>query len=217
MSKIKNENYIMIQGFMLNDLKLKGNELLIYAVIYGFTQDGKQRFNGGLQYLADWCNSSKRGITKCLDSLLEKKLILKEKEKQTSQAKYYVSDYGTKFISTIEQSSSNYGTKFISTMEQSSPNNIINNININSSKKVSNTNARESYQEIMNTFGVEKNTQREIFEFIKHCQLNKKTVTNDKLQNLIVRLDMSYGKDEPSKITCIKKAVSGGYLDILTH
>ena len=27
---------------MVTDLKLKGNDLLIYAIIYGFTQDGEQ-------------------------------------------------------------------------------------------------------------------------------------------------------------------------------
>ena len=36
MSEIKDENFIMIQGWMVNMLNLKGNELLVYAIIYGF-------------------------------------------------------------------------------------------------------------------------------------------------------------------------------------
>nr|DAI57620.1 MAG TPA: hypothetical protein [Caudoviricetes sp.] len=34
MSEIKDENFTTIQGWMLNRLNLKGNELIIYAIIY---------------------------------------------------------------------------------------------------------------------------------------------------------------------------------------
>ena len=75
---INNDNYIVIQGFMVNKLKLKGNELVVYAIIYGFSQVKGQRFTGSLQYLADWTNSSKQGIQKNLKTLLDKQLIAKE-------------------------------------------------------------------------------------------------------------------------------------------
>ena len=52
-SKVQKDNYIVIQGWMIEDLKLKGNELIIYAIIYGFSQTEGQLFNGSLQYLAD--------------------------------------------------------------------------------------------------------------------------------------------------------------------
>ena len=61
---IKNGNYITIQSFMVKDLKLKGNELLVYAMIYGFSQNGQTKFTGSLQYLADWTNSTRRGVMK---------------------------------------------------------------------------------------------------------------------------------------------------------
>ena len=77
MGKIKNENYIVIQGFMINELKLKGNDLMVYAIIYGFTQDGENWFEGSRQYLAEWCNSTTRGIAKNLESLVVKGLIEK--------------------------------------------------------------------------------------------------------------------------------------------
>lgn len=75
---VKNENYIHIPGFMVKDLGLKGNELLIYAIIYGFSQLEGNSFNGNLQYLADWTNSTKQGVLKNLKSLMEKNLIVKE-------------------------------------------------------------------------------------------------------------------------------------------
>ena len=74
---IKDENYIQIAGWMLNELNLKGNELLIYALIHGFCQDGKSTFKGGLTYIGEWTNSTKQGVIKALKSLLEKKLIVK--------------------------------------------------------------------------------------------------------------------------------------------
>lgn len=77
MSIIKDENYIHIEGWMINKLNLKGNDLLVYAIIYGFSQDGESRYTGSLQYLADWCNSTKQGIQKNLSNLVEKGYIQK--------------------------------------------------------------------------------------------------------------------------------------------
>ena len=79
-TKVKAENYLVIQGWMVSDLKLKGNELLIYAIIYGFSQEEGQRFTGSLQYLADWTNTSKETTRQCLKSLVEKELLIKEEE-----------------------------------------------------------------------------------------------------------------------------------------
>ena len=42
MTRVNPENYITVQGWMVTDLNLKGNELLIYACIYGFSQAENQ-------------------------------------------------------------------------------------------------------------------------------------------------------------------------------
>lgn len=86
-SKIKNESHFTIQGWMLNELKLKGNELMIYAIIYGFSQDGQSKFTGSLQYLADWTNSTKQNCMNHLKSLMDKNLIEKE-ELEINNNKY---------------------------------------------------------------------------------------------------------------------------------
>lgn len=75
---IKNENYIQICGWMINELNLKGTELLVYALIYGFSQDGKSVFNGSLNYISEWANCSRQGVINCLKSLLDKGLIEKQ-------------------------------------------------------------------------------------------------------------------------------------------
>ena len=120
MKQIKNENYVTIQGFMVNELQLKGNELLVYAIIYGFSQLENQNFNGSLQYLADWCNSTKQGVIKALKSLIEKDLIQKQ-ETTFNNVKFIT--YSTKFNS-IKQSLTGYSTEFNGGIQQSLPNNI---------------------------------------------------------------------------------------------
>lgn len=76
-SKVNERNYIVVQGWMLTDLQLKGNELLIYACIYGFSQLDGQTFSGSLQYLADWTNSTKQTVINSLKALIEKGYIEK--------------------------------------------------------------------------------------------------------------------------------------------
>ena len=117
-SKVKNENYITIQEWMVTELKLKGNELLIYAIIYGFSQAENQKYIGSLQYLADWTNSTKQGVIKSLKSLIEKQLILKE-DKFINGVKF-VKYYTTKFNGVLNKVE--WGIK------QSLPNNIEDNI-----------------------------------------------------------------------------------------
>jgi hypothetical protein len=65
---------------MVTDLHLKGNELMIYAIIYGYTQSTSHEFNGSLQYLADWTSTSKRCCLTSLQSLVEKGHLLKSEE-----------------------------------------------------------------------------------------------------------------------------------------
>ena len=50
---MKDGSYVVIQAFMLNDLHLKGNELIVYATVYGFTQDGEHWFHGTRRSGAD--------------------------------------------------------------------------------------------------------------------------------------------------------------------
>lgn len=75
MSAVKDNNFITIQGWMRTKLDLKGNELLAYAVIYGFSQDGNSKFTGSRKYLAEWCGCSMATIDRTLNSLVDKGFI----------------------------------------------------------------------------------------------------------------------------------------------
>lgn len=77
---IRADNFFVTQGFMRSELNLKGNELMIYAIIYGFSQDGNQRFTGSSQYLADWTGATRRSVLNTLQSLVDKGLLQREEK-----------------------------------------------------------------------------------------------------------------------------------------
>ena len=74
---IKDDNFYVIQGWMINQLKLKSTELQIFAIIYGFSQDGKTEFKGSLSYIQDWTGVSKPTVISAINSLVDKGLITK--------------------------------------------------------------------------------------------------------------------------------------------
>lgn len=75
---VNRNNFYCVQGWMILDLDLKGNELAAYAIIYGYSQDGESKFQGSLKYISEWIGCTKRGTIKILDSLIAKGLIEKE-------------------------------------------------------------------------------------------------------------------------------------------
>jgi DNA-binding MarR family transcriptional regulator len=77
---MRDNNFYTVHGWMINNLKLSGNELICYAVIYGFSQDQGSYFMGSLTYLKGWMNVSVPTVLKVLNSLVEKKLIAKREE-----------------------------------------------------------------------------------------------------------------------------------------
>ena len=67
---MKDENYILIPGWAINQLQLKGNNLMVYSIIYGFSQDGETEFTGSLQYLCDCLSVSKPTVINSLKELV---------------------------------------------------------------------------------------------------------------------------------------------------
>ena len=135
MGMIKNDGYVAIQSFMVTKLGLTGNNLIIYAIIYGFSQDGINDYHGTRAYLAEWCGCTVRGIQKNLNELVKRGLIAKVKDENGQQVKYmalwnmenaskFTSEQSSpvnKVPSTSEQSSPVPVNKVPSTSEQSSP------------------------------------------------------------------------------------------------
>ena len=117
--EVSSDNYITIKAFMVNELHLSGNELIVYAVIYGFSQDGSSWFTGSRKYLAAWCQTSEKSVTHNLKKLLDAGLI----EKRTHYERgCTINDY--RAIRTARrrgEETSLGGKKLPSTGEESSP------------------------------------------------------------------------------------------------
>lgn len=78
---MKDENYYQVSGWMVKRLHLKGVELVCYAIIYGFTQDGGgQLFTGSLKYLETWAGASRSTVRRALRNLVVSGLIRKEEK-----------------------------------------------------------------------------------------------------------------------------------------
>lgn len=76
--ELRNENFVVVHGWMRNNLKLSGNELTVYAIIYQFSQEKNSWCYASQEYLAEWIGSTTRTVKTIIASLLSKKLIAKK-------------------------------------------------------------------------------------------------------------------------------------------
>ena len=160
-NNVKRENYVILQGWMITDLGLKGNELIIYACIYGFSQAEGQTFSGGLQYLADWTNTTKQCVIKCLKSLVDKGYIVKADNtiKGVKFCEYHV----TKFTSG-QKSLMGYSKNLNGGIQKSLPNNIVNNKDNKESNREVVDDTKESYNSIIEEYTEDKNLRDTLLE-----------------------------------------------------
>lgn len=204
-SKVKRENFILIQGWMVTDLNLKGNELLIYACIYGFSQAENQVFNGSLQYLADWTNSSKRTVISVLQSLEDKNLITKRENyiNGVKFCEYFINNFtSSEKISPVVKNLQEGGEKSsLGGGEKISPYNIYKDNIDNNIERKKESKKESTYDEI-----IDKNFQKEevkdtLREFIKMRKLIKKPLTNYGLMKICNRLkELSDNQNEQVEI-----------------
>lgn len=66
--------FIIIYSWMVKDLNLKGNELILYALIHGFTENGGW-FRGSLSYLSESTNLSRQCVIDTLSALQKRGYI----------------------------------------------------------------------------------------------------------------------------------------------
>lgn len=71
---------IFLEGWMSEKLNLKGNELITFALIHGFSQKEGHTYHGSAQYIADWTGTSKRTVFNILKSLVDKGYLKRTEE-----------------------------------------------------------------------------------------------------------------------------------------
>ena len=79
---MRKDSYVTIPAWVIRNVtapyKLSLTETMVYAIVYGFSQDGASSYYGTAQYLADWTRCSREYITKTLAKLVELGLLEKE-------------------------------------------------------------------------------------------------------------------------------------------
>lgn len=135
---MKDSNFYAVQGWMVNKLHLSGNELICYAIIYGFSQDGMTLFMGSISYLQKWMNVSRPTVINTLKTLIKKGLLNKhEVEENNVRLCYYgINEEAKDSLEEGSKESILVGSKesILGGSKESIPNNIKDNKEINKEK-----------------------------------------------------------------------------------
>ena len=211
---LKDGNFIGVQAFMVRDLKLKGNELLVYAIIYGFSQDGENNFEGSLKYLCEWTNASKKTIMNTLQSLVDKDLIIKQDIfiNGVKFCKYRCKNYTEGGVKITTGWCKNYTEGG----EKITPNNIDNNINNNINNNIDSAPKRftpPTLEEVQ-AYCKERNNNVDAIKFINYYEANGWKVGRNKMKNWQATV-RTWERNNFDKPTTKRKALVNAYDDSL--
>ena len=97
--------HCVLESWMVDCFGLTGNELIIYAIIYGFSQDGKSMFMGSREYLSKWTSCTVRNVQRILTGLVDDGLIIRHNIPKQKTRGYQVN------IDKILECNDEYGNK----------------------------------------------------------------------------------------------------------
>ena len=89
--------YVTICEWMIRRYGLTGRQLMLYAIIHSFSQDGYSKFNGTLRYLSFWTGLSKQRLIVLLKELVDKELIQREEIPVHNNSTRHFVNYWTTF------------------------------------------------------------------------------------------------------------------------
>ncbi len=100
---MKSSDYILIQAPMVQDLKLKGVLLLVFARIHSFTKDGKRHFQCSYSELAEWTSTDRRSVVEAIDMLLEAGYINRYTSTLSNRDKRPLNEYDTNYEALLDR------------------------------------------------------------------------------------------------------------------
>lgn len=86
-SIVPDSESVIVFGWMINKLELKGLQKDLYALIYKYSQDGISPFIESIAYMSQFTSSTKYGVQKAIKELLDKNYISKS-ERYENNIKY---------------------------------------------------------------------------------------------------------------------------------
>ena len=206
---MKENNYITIPGFLRTRLDLKGSELIITALIYGYSQDGNSWFMGKTEYIAEWAGITDKNVLRSLKSLTEKGILEKKEMFVNNKAKrcYYrfnfecaelqnstVAGYQNSTVAGYQNSTvAGYQNSTVAGYQNSTVNNNINN-NIKKDAKASKENPDGFSQD--NFSNEEKTVKASIVYGFTPELLDVRKQVIDKVDNYFAKLVFPFDSDE---------------------
>lgn len=82
--ELKAENTFTVYGWMVKDLELSGNALMIYAIIYGFSQTEGTYYSGGYKYLAECTGSDITTVQRVVKNMVKAGLLIREDKEENN-------------------------------------------------------------------------------------------------------------------------------------
>ncbi len=184
--EINRDNYIVVQGWMITELGLKGARLLIYAIIYGFSQGDQGSYSGSLGYLEAWTKSTKKTVIESLKELEDRGYIIKSErfENGVKKCNYRCKNYTGGGVKTIP-----------------------NNIDINYIDTILRKYSKGGFTEIL---------KKALSDWLKYKKERKDKYTETELENLVAQIEKAaaqYGNAAMADV--ISKSIASGYKGIV--
>lgn len=207
MGRIKDENFYQIQGWMLNRLNLKGIDLQIFAIIYGFSQDDETEFTGSIGYLSEFTGTSRPTVIKSLKKLCENQYIMKKENKINGVCfNTYKTLLGVKNF--------NWGSKetLLGGSKETLPNNnILNNNKYIKESKKEKTKPQNSFDEIFKDYTQNEETLRLLGEWLKVRKSKRAAMTDYSIKLNLNKLDKLAKQSDMSVNNYLKEVIARGW------
>ena len=193
---------------MKNRLGLKGTKRDIYAIIYGFSQDGESEFTGSIKYLVEWLDVSRPTIIKALQELTDCGFLIKRTD--TINGVQF-----NRYKANLQVVKNFYGGSkeiLLGDSKKTLPNNKSEDIKLNNNLKERKNDA--SYAVIIQASVRSEKVAETIYEFIKMRSLIKKPLTDRALQLIINKVNKLSGGNEDKAVEILNQSITNNWQDV---
>lgn len=213
--KVREDNYFAVQGWMVTELKLKGNALMLYAIIYGFSQTTNTAFTGSVDYLCEWLGGvSRPTVINTLDNLVKQGLLTKSST--TKRALIYNSYTALRPSKKILSDEDPTSKKFL---PDTSKNFLLNkyskdNIEKSISKEMEGkAPKKKSYSTILED-PVNKFVKEALSKFIQYCRGKNYTPKVTTVEKFASTLRDNAGEDPVVALAIVDQSIDKGWKDL---
>lgn len=202
--KVREDNYFAVQGWMITELKLKGNALMLYAIIYGFSQTTNTAFIGSVDYLCEWLGGvSRPTVINTLDNLVKQGLLTKS---STTKGALIYNSYTA--LRPSKKTLSDTSKKFL--LNKDSKDNIEKSISKEMEGKAP---KKKSYSTILED-PVNKFVKEALSKFIQYCRGKNYTPKVTTVEKFASTLRDNAGEDPVVALAIVDQSIDKGWKDL---